>query len=84
MTGAEDGHHAAGLQRVPYNNYLANLHQGEAVLPRRDADKWRQGKSSSPQVSIVMNGTVIREDADIERMASELVRKINQQRIIVG
>ena len=56
----------------------------EAVLSRRDADKYRQGKNNSPQVNIVMNGTVIRENADIERMASELVRKINEQRIITN
>ena len=28
LSNAEDGNHAAGLQRVPYNNYLANLHAG--------------------------------------------------------
>ena len=56
----------------------------EAVLSRRDADKWRQGKSSSPQVNITMNGTIIRENADIEKIASALVRKINEQRIITN
>ena len=56
----------------------------EAVLSRRDADKWRQGKSSSPQVNITMNGTVIREEQDIEKIASALVRKINEQRIITN
>ena len=30
-----------------------------------------------------MNGTVIREDADIEKIAAALVRKINEQKIIV-
>lgn len=76
--------HATGLQRVPYNNYLANLHQGEAVLSRRDADKWRQGKgkSDTPQISITMNGTIIRENADVEKVASALVRKLNEQKII--
>ena len=28
LSNAENGNHAAGLQRVPYNNYLANLHAG--------------------------------------------------------
>ena len=84
LSGAKDGNHAAGLQRVPYNNYLANLHSGEAVLPRREADKWRKGKGNSPQINITMNGTTIRENADIEKIASALVRKLNQQRIITG
>ena len=75
---------AIGMQRVPYDGYHAVLHQGEAVLPRRDADQWRKGKSDSPNISIVMNGTVIREETDINKVASALVRKINQQKIIIG
>ena len=82
LTGAEDGNHAAGLQRVPYNNYLANLHQDEAVLSRREADKWRQGKGNTPQISITMNGPIIREEADIEKVTSGIVRKLNEQKII--
>jgi phage-related minor tail protein len=82
LTGAEDGNHAAGLQRVPYNNYLANLHQGEAILPRRDADKWRQGKGNTPQIVNNFYGMTIREEADIEKVTSGIVRKLNEQKII--
>ena len=56
----------------------------EAVLSRRDADRWRKGENNTPQINITMNGTVIREDADVKNIATELVRQINQQRIIVG
>ena len=82
LTGAEDGNHAAGLRRVPYNNYLANLHQGEAILPRRDADKWRQGKGNTPQIVNNFYGMTIREEADIEKVTSGIVRKLNEQKII--
>lgn len=34
---------ATGLDYVPYDNYLARLHQGEAVLTRNEADTWRNG-----------------------------------------
>ena len=44
-TIAYDGSHATGLDRVPYNNYLANLHVGEAVLTASEAQKWRSGES---------------------------------------
>lgn len=56
----------------------------EAILPRRDADKWRQGKgkSDTPQISIIMNGTIMREEADLDRFAEKLVRKLNEQKII--
>ena len=83
--GGDDGQGSAfGTNYVPKDNMLFRLHQGEAVLPRRDADQWRKGKTNTPNISIVMNGTVIREEADIKKMASELVRKINQQKIIIG
>ena len=73
-----------GQRTIPYDNFPIRAHQGEMLLSARDARQYKLDKSSSPQVSIVMNGTVIREDADIERMASELVRKINEQRIITN
>ena len=38
-----DGSHAAGLNYVPYDNYRANLHKGEAVLTASEADDWRSG-----------------------------------------
>ena len=40
-----DGSNAKGLSFVPENDYLANLHFGEAVLSRNEAEKWRKGQS---------------------------------------
>lgn len=37
---------AKGLNYVPYNNYLSNLHVGEAVLTRQQADQWRAGQGN--------------------------------------
>lgn len=39
--GSYDGSHATGLDYVPYDNYLANLHRGESVLRADDAAAWR-------------------------------------------
>lgn len=36
-----DGSHAAGLNYVPFDGYLAQLHRGEMVLTRRQADAMR-------------------------------------------
>lgn len=38
-----EGSHASGLRYVPHDNYLANLHLGETVLPRNEADAYRRG-----------------------------------------
>ena len=85
LTGSEPGRpRAMGQRTIPYDNFPIRAHKGEMLLPARDARQYKQGKSSSPQISIVMNGTVIRENADIEKIASALVRKINEQRIITN
>lgn len=36
-----DGSHANGLDYVPFNGYLAELHQGEAILTAQEAQVWR-------------------------------------------
>lgn len=43
--GSTDGSHATGLSRVPYDNYIARLHSGEAVLSAGEAERWRTGSS---------------------------------------
>ena len=60
-TIAYDGSHATGLDRVPYNNYLANLHVGEAVLTASEAQKWRSGEGggiTAAQVAAAMEPVV--------------------------
>ena len=38
---AIEGSHAAGLEWVPFDNYLAALHEGESVLTAEEARAWR-------------------------------------------
>lgn len=43
--------HATGLDYVPYNNYAARLHEGEAVLTKAEATAWRRGDGAgSPAI----------------------------------
>lgn len=47
-----DGSHATGLNYVPYNDYIARLHVGEAVLTASEASKWRSGNSGIDSAAI--------------------------------
>ena len=44
--------HATGLDYVPYNDYLARLHEGEAVLTKAEASLWRRGDDAGGAVGI--------------------------------
>ena len=44
--------HATGLDYVPYNNYVARLHEGEAVLTKAEASLWRRGEGAGVAVGI--------------------------------
>ena len=53
---------ATGLDYVPYNDYLARLHTGEAILTRAEADRWRKGepegrsgKERAKQINVTQN-----------------------------
>lgn len=70
---------AYGLSYVPYNGYLTYLHEGERVLT---ASQNREYKRGGGGVVINMNGVVVREEADIDRIAAELYRRINEAAIV--
>lgn len=50
-----DGSHAGGMDYVPYNNYVANLHRGEMVLTADEADSYRRGKGSGSGFTLTQN-----------------------------
>jgi len=45
--GKSDGSHAFGLNYVPYDDYSAVLHKGEAVLTAIEAKAWRAEQAAS-------------------------------------
>lgn len=49
---------ATGLDYVPYDNFNANLHAGEAVLNRADATAYREGRTSTG-IDYAMLGQVV-------------------------
>ena len=43
LFGGSDGSHATGNDYIPYDNYMAELHKGEMVLTKDEADDYRSG-----------------------------------------
>ena len=64
--------YAVGIDYVPYDNFPALLHQGERVQTAVEA----RSEGSSGGIQIVMYGTTIREDADVDRVAAALLQKM--------
>lgn len=67
--------HAAGLDRVPYDNYAALLHEGERVLTAREAREQDRSGTRPFQVNISGNWTV-RTDEDVDAIATAILRKV--------
>lgn len=55
VNSGSDGSHAGGMDYVPYNNYVANLHRGEMVLTADEADSYRRGKGSGSGFTLTQN-----------------------------
>lgn len=68
---------SGGLDRVPYNNYPARLHQDEMVLNSQEARDYRNGRSGGgPSVTVTGNTFVVRNDSDIEAIAGALIARL--------
>ena len=70
-----NGSNAYGLKRVPYDNYVALLHQGERVLTASEA---RAADSSAARpVTVTFSGPItINQDSDIDTLAGKLADAI--------
>ena len=69
---------AVGMPTVPYDNYAAILHQGEMVLTASQARAYKDRAGGS--VVVTGNSFAVREEADINKIAAQLARLINDAR----
>lgn len=65
--------YAYGLQRVPYDNFPALLHEGERVLTASEA---RTMSAGSGGVTIQVGQLSVREEADVDRVAEALYERL--------
>ena len=73
--------HAYGLRRVPYDGYPAILHQDEAVLTAEEA---RRKDSDGIVVTVTGNDFYVRDDSDIDLIATALAEKLQTACVAYG
>lgn len=63
-----------GIKYVPKDGYQIRAHRGERVLTAKENKEYNKG-GGGRAIAINMYGTVIREEADVDRLAEKMVRK---------
>lgn len=71
-TSKNEGSHFTGLDYVPHNNYAALLHQGERVLTAEENKAISTGTGQTISNNFNIGSLVVREEADIKKIAKEL------------
>ena len=72
---------AWGTKRVVGNDVPYRLHDGEKILTRTQADAYEKGIGLGGGISINIENMSIREEADINKVAKELVARLNRSRL---
>ena len=80
VTGKSEGRNAFGSGRIARDGTVRTLHEGEKVLTKRETDAYLRGQNNTG-VNITVNGLTVREEADIDKIASAFVRKIKEAKL---
>lgn len=73
-----NGSHASGLVYVPYDGYVAQLHEGERVLTKDENKDYANNNTIERQVALNLNiGTLVADDYGLK----QLERKLREIRI---
>lgn len=74
---------AIGVNRVPYDGYKILAHEGEKLLTKQEARQY-EGGSKGITISKLADSIVVREEADIDKIANKLVARIDEARFNFG
>lgn len=81
--GLSEGRNAFGSGRIARDGTVRTLHEGEKILTKRETDAYLKGKNTN-SINVVINGLTVREESDINKIASQLLKKINENKIVYG
>lgn len=75
-----DGSHAKGLSYVPYNGYLAELHEGEAVLTKAENRAYRENRQERDENITVTQNFYDKQDNPVkqQRQAMRELRRLKR------
>ena len=75
--GLSEGNNAFGSGRIARDGTIRTLHEGEKVLTKRETDAYLRGQNG-PGVNITVNSLSVREEADVNKIANALVKKLKE------
>ena len=75
--GLSEGRNAFGSGRIARDGTVRTLHEGEKVLTKQEASRYDKGLNNQG-VNITINGLTVREEADINKIANTLVKKLKE------
>lgn len=81
--GLSEGRNAFGSGRIARDGTIRTLHEGEKILTKQEANRYDKGQNTN-SISVVINGLTVREESDINKIASQLLKKINENKIVYG
>ena len=79
--GLSEGRNALGSCRIARDGTIRTLHEGEKILTKQEANRYDKGQNTN-SINVVVNGLTVREESDINKIASQLLKKINENKIV--
>lgn len=79
--GLSEGRNAFGSGRIARDGTVRTLHEGEKILTKQEANRYDKGQNTN-SINVVVNGLTVREESDINKIASQLLKKINESKIV--